>query len=284
MTEVGASAPPSVVGRPAAREAWPVPRPFFLEKWYIDTLLPNGDVLLVYLGRVRILGVWLARVTADLFGADGRTIGAHAVPRRVRTGPDVLDFDAARVDGEELAFELEGLSGRLTFSPRGRAVQPPKPFLARGGRALSWEVEVPDADVSGALSWPGGGCQVFGRGYRDRIAFDFLPWRLPVSSLEWGRAVAGEHAAVWMRAQTPDAVLRYSWIDGTRQAAAESVRLGPDRTLVHTAIADLPGLRAGPLRPLLRRLTRDPVETKWATQAAIFGVSGLAIHERVVWQ
>lgn len=278
------SEPPSVVRRQPAREIRAIPRTFFLEKWYIDTLLPNGDVLLVYLGRVRILGAWLARVTADLFRANGQVIAAHAAARGVRTGPDLLDFDAARLDGKELSFDLEGLSGRLTFSPRGPAVEPPKPFLARGSCALFWEVEVPDADVSGALSWPGGGCQVSGRGYRDRIAFDFLPWRLPVSSLEWGRAVAGEHAAVWMRAETPDGILRYAWLDGTRQTTDDSVILGPARTLVHTAIADLPGLRSGPLRPLLRRLTRDPVETKWAAQAAILGVSGLAIHERVVWQ
>ena len=70
--------------------------------------------------------------------------------------------------------------------------------------------------------------------------------------------------------------------------AASTVRarepaLGPARVLVEGRVADLPGLRFGLLRPLLRRLTRDPREEKWAGPATLAGEPGRGVHERVVW-
>jgi hypothetical protein len=38
------------------------PHRFVLEKWYLDVLAPDGTVLLVYLGWLRLLGLGLARV------------------------------------------------------------------------------------------------------------------------------------------------------------------------------------------------------------------------------
>jgi hypothetical protein len=259
--------------------------PFLLEKWYIDTLMDDGAVLLVYLGRVRLLGVWFSRVTAELFLADGNVVRGYAATRHVTGSGEMLAFGSARIEGANLTFETPGLSGRLAFAARHPAVTLADPFLAKGARKLRWDIEIPDADVRGEVGWPSGSRAIVGRGYRDRVWYDLLPWRFPIRELVWGRAVAGEHAAMWVRATTISGQVVNGWLDGTPAPNARAaVELTASRVLIESAIVDLQGLRTGPLRPLLRRLTGDPVEVKWAAPATIGGAKGVAIHEVVRWR
>jgi len=259
--------------------------PFTLEKWYIDTLMDDGAVLLVYIGRVRLLGVWFSRVTAELFLADGDVVRGGASVRDVSGSEEKLVFGPVRIEGENLTFETPGLSGRLAFAGRHPALALADPFLAEGARQLKWDIEIPDADVTGEVRWPSGGRAVAGRGYRDRVWFDLLPWRFPIRELIWGRAVAGEHAAMWVQATTRTGPVMDGWLDGAPAPEARAaVELGTPRVLVESAVVDLEGLRVGALRPLLRWLTGDPVEVKWAAPATIAGAEGVAIHEVVRWR
>jgi len=258
---------------------------FRLEKWYIDTLMADGTVLLVYLGRTCIAGVWVSRVTAELFMPDGTAVRASAAAGRVSGGEGSLVFGPAKIRGEELTFEMEGFSGRLRFVPRYPPSATTEPFLQRGRRRLTWEIEVPDADVTGELRWPAGRLTVTGRGYRDRVWYDLLPWRFPIRELVWGRAVAGDHAATWVRATTPECVIARGWLDGAPDPQAwDKVTLGESRVIVQSAVADLETLKLGSLRHLVRRLAGDPFETKSVAPATITGANGVAIHEVVRWR
>jgi hypothetical protein len=261
---------------------WPVT----LEKWYLDALLPGGVALLVYLGRLRLAGIELRRVSAELYRpGKAPQRGAAAAPR-CTGGSGRLDFGLARIDGEWLAFETPGLSGELRYSPRYPPIEPRRPFLKSGHRRLLWSVEVPDADVAGRLTWPGGGLRIAGRGYRDRVWTDLLPWRFPIRRLVWGRAAAGRHAAFWVEADTAQGRVAARWLDGAALPADSPwpVRLGAPRVLVESAVADLEGLRLGAVRPLLRRLSGDPFEAKWSAPAVVLGDPGAAVHEVVVWR
>jgi hypothetical protein len=224
-------------------------------------------------------------VTAELFLADGNVVRGDASARDVSGSEEKLVFGPVRIEGENLIFETPGLSGRLTFAARHPAVDLAAPFLAEGARQLKWDIEIPDADVAGEVRWPSGGRAVVGRGYRDRVWFDLLPRRFPIRELVWGRAVAGEHGAMWMQATTRRGRVAEGWLDGAQTSDARAVvELGESRVLVESAVADLEGLRVGVLRPLLRRLTGDPVEVKWAAPATVAGAEGVAIHEVVRWR
>jgi hypothetical protein len=258
--------------------------PFLLEKWYADVLLDDGSVLIVYLAWMRIFGVRLARVRAELHRAGQPPVVGHATARDVKGSEDALAFGPARIEGRTLAWETEGLSGTLRYDPRHPAVTLREPFLESGSRRLLWTVEIPDADVFGELRWPGGAAEIRGRGYRDRVFFDIPPWRFPIRELRWGRAVAGPHACIWNAAVTDVGTIAARWQDG-RIVAAEGAlpELTDTRVIVRTAVADIEGLRLGWLRPLLRRLTRDPRETKSASAARLDGEPGRAVHEVVLW-
>ena len=256
--------------------------PFSLEKWYIDVLLPDGTVLLVYFGRMRLLGVPFARVTAELFRPGEPVIRSDAPATRIEGSEDRLEFGPATIEGECLTFTLPGLRGELRYRPRHAPITLRDPFLTEGDRSLIWNVEIPDSDVEGEVSWPGGAMPLVGRGYRDRVWFDLLPWRFPIQELRWGRAVAQDHAATWVEAQTAKNLVVAGW---SSEAAVVPTRpaLGADRELLSSAVADLEGLRFGWLRPVLRRISGDPREVKWAATAQLSGSEGVAIHEVVRW-
>jgi len=240
-------------------------------------------VLIVYLALARVFGLSLTRVTAELFEADGAVRRGASPARRIRGGADSLVFGPARIDGERLAFATDGLAGELSFRARHAPVEPRAPFLEQQGRRLLWTVEIPDADVAGELIWPGGRRKISGRGYRDRVCFDLPPWRFPIRELQWGRAAGGDASVVWVRATTERETLAFQ-VENGRAGPEAPPPLSDSRVLVDSDVADLEGLRLGPLRPLLRRLTGDPHETKWRAAATLSGQPARAVHETVVWR
>lgn len=270
----------------------PTRLPATVEKWYSDVLLDDGTVILVYFGALTLLGVRLARVTAELFPARGPVVRGSAAVRHIAgEGEDRLRFGPASIVDGHLRFATSGLSGDLVYCPRYLACVPREPFLERGGRALHWAVEIPDADVTGTLEWPGGARSVTGRGYRDRVWFDLPPWSFPIRELAWGRAVAGEHAAMWVRATTDQGSIASSWLDGLaalptgESGLPGGVVLRPGRVFLDADVSALEGLRLGrPMRSLVRRLSGDPHETKWQAPCAIAGEDGVAVHEVVRWR
>ena len=270
---------------PFSRAGFPVA----LEKMYIDALLDDGSVLLLYLGSLAGCGGRVGLVTADLIAPDGWRQAGSARAWRVSADATSLRFGPAMLRGETVQFATPGLAGSLHYRVRAEPVGCTQPVVAEGRRRLWWSVEVPDAEVTGVIAWPDGSSEVHGRGYRDRVWFDFPPGAFPIRRLVWGRAVAGPHAATWMEAATRTGVVRSAWLDGRELAPTGDVRppevgLGPSWQFLDADVVDLPGLGLGGLRPLARRLTGNPHETKWLAPAEIAGHAGCCVHEVVTWR
>lgn len=260
-------------------------------------------MLVVLLAVVRVAGASFGRVTADLARADGAVVRGDAPASRVEGGPGWLRFGPARIESDVLVWSVPGLSGELTVRPRAEAVMMSDRLAAAGPRTLGWTVEVPDADVTGELRWPGGSLSLAGRGYRDRVWTDIPPRRVPFRTLRWGRAVTASHATTWIDAETLAGRLRWRWEDGVvlpgggvPAGAGEGVGNAPDATgvpdlslgerrlLVDAHVADIPSLRLGALRGLLRWLSRDLRQTRWSAPVRWRGEAGWAVHEEVVWR
>jgi hypothetical protein len=256
---------------------------FNLEKWYLDTLLADGGLLLLYAGRIRLFGLSMARFTAELHRPGKQAVRSGAVVRHPRGGDDWLRFGPLRIEKERVTWRTDGFSGDLQFRARAAATVLRTPFLERGGRRIEWTVEVPDADVRGTCHWPGGEASLQGRGYRDRVWFDFLPWRFPIRELLWGRAVTRSHAATWVEARCPDASVRCDWMDGELLESRAPVELASSNPVIQTPVVDVEGLRLGFLRGPLRALSGDPHQTKYLASARIAAETGSAIHEVVSW-
>jgi hypothetical protein len=260
------------------------PGPMRLDKWYHDTLLPDGSILLVYFGSITVGALCFSRVTADLFLPDRRRFSGGAKGKRPVATETGADFGAGGFAADRLWWRTAGLCGEVEFTPRRLGFELRCPFLASGHRSLHWVVEVPDADVRGEVRWPGGSMPVEGRGYRDRVWCDIPLWRLPIRELRWGRAVAGDHASVWVQATGPGGEVAQAWEDGHPVVGASSPPVvEPGRAFLQGRVLDLEGLRLGPLRAPLSRLLRAPHQVKTASAASIGGVEGRAVHEVVTW-
>jgi hypothetical protein len=262
--------------------------PITLDKRYIDVLLPDQTVLLLYIGELKLLHLRAARVMADLYLADGTQIHAAAGVERLQAGRDSLQAGPLEIDGDRLTFYMPALAGQLVYHSRWPACSLREPFLEQRGRRLMWTLEVPDADVEGRLTWPSGRLDVSGRGYRDRVWLNFPLWRFPIRRLDWGRAVAGCHAATWVRAATAGRTVATSWVDGKTLAECQSipasgVALGPYQPFVDTDIVDVLRIRPRAFRTVAHRLLGGIHETKRRGQCLICGHEGVAVHEVVTW-
>ena len=158
------------------------------------------------------------------------------------------------------------------------------PLFRDGRRQLRWIVEVPDAEVEGELEWDSRRLAVSGRGYRDYLALDLLPWRVPLRELRWGRAACGEHARCWASQRLGNGVREGTWSDGSVTPGYEPPPLEHERVIQQGPVADLPVMRIGPLRSILQRLARDPHQTRIVARTTLGGEPGWAVQEVVRWR
>lgn len=259
--------------------------PFTLEKRYFDVLTQDGTLLIVHVAWMRLAGARVGRVIADLLRPRALRLGGVARAGRADEEGGRMSCGAAVLEGNVLAFETPGLSGEIHYAPRHPPVALGAPLLRDGGRRLDWTVDVPDADAEGTLWWPGGSMEIAGRGYADRVWTDLLPWRSPIRELRWGRIAAEEHASVWVQARTRHGEVAAGWADGARAEPRDCHgEVDPGRLVLDGPAAELEDLRLGALRPLLRRLLRDPEEKKWVSTAALRGSRGVAVREHVRWR
>ena len=261
--------------------------PFCSERWTIGALLDDGAVLLLGLGGIRTLGTHWGRISAELYRPGLPVIEGHTPVRVIRGGGNVLQCGPARIDHNRLYFTTPGLSGQLTFSPRYPAARLEETILKDGDRALQWGVEIPDADVRGQLQWPGGALSVSGRGFRDRIYSDLLPWRAHFHAVRWGRTVTPNHAAIWMEGRAPEGTTRVTWCDGaTADSSPPQVAPKSVRPLSGTAEVDpeAEAERLGHLRPLIARLSGKAVEHRQTGTADLHGETGVALLGSVHWE
>lgn len=259
--------------------------PFSLEKWYIGTLLSDGSVLHISLGGPRIMGAPFARVEAELHRPGLPVVRGTARARFLAGGGGVLQCGSARIDHDKLHFETPGLSGQLSFTPRFPPTRLQDTLLQDGERKLQWLVEIPDADVTGRITWPGGSLSVDGRGYRDRFYYDMLPWRTHFKDLKWGRAMTQNNTAIWMEGTTPRGRTRAMWHNGEHsEGARPEVHTESMRVLSKEDVVTLHGAHLGVMRPLLSRLSGQPVEVKQAGVATVGGEGGVALLGSVHWE
>jgi hypothetical protein len=264
----------------ARRHVWP----FSLEKWYIDTILDDGTLLIVILGEMHVLGLHRAGVIADLFFPDGHSVHGHSSAAHIEVENGCVTVGETEMSIGHLIWRTDSLRGELYFSPRSPPAALQDPLITGENRALRWVIEVPDADADGSVTWGDTTLAVRGRGYHDFVSTDLLPWQFPVRELHWGRAVLGEHATVWMAvSRTESGPIRGRWTDGRIYDSAEHPHLEDERTLIDRDVADTPGLHLGPARPILRRLVRDPHQRRWIAHVDSDPHRGWAVGEVLTW-
>ena len=185
-------------------------RLFFFEKWYFDGHTPEGDFFLVYFAPVTLLGQVSAELVICLFPADG---GSYRRSINIRGGLFTRSADRCSASFPGGAFHLAPGSVRFGIAREGVEVDlhyaPTDPswtpfgdgiLLRDGGRSLRWVVPMPRAALKGRVKLGNREVDFDGFGYSDFVQTDIPPWRLPLRTLLWGRALGPDFLLIWNRA------------------------------------------------------------------------------------
>ena len=172
---------------------------FSLQKWYLDVVTRRGDVVILYAARLRwgALGVRYASALED------RADGAH------REGSTRCLDAPTRIEGgvswQNSALDVEGRWFADTCSLSRTLVSQPDGIIR-------WTCHVPRGRASVRV----GDVTYDGLGYVERLHLTIPPWRLPFTTLRWGRHISDRHSLVWIDWR---GTRRRSWVwlDGCEQ-------------------------------------------------------------------
>lgn len=240
---------------------------FRLQKWYLDCVTTEGQLLIVYLARLHWGRLTTAYGATLELAADG-TVRQRQVFRR---------GTLTRI-GDHLVVEHRrlGLLGVWT----GISGTGPQVLHEADGEHLTWESLALTAKVD-AHCRDG---RYTGTGYAEVVTLTVPPWRLPFDNLVWGRFVADDAASgfTWIqwRDAAGDLVLDRTWGHPTdapeplRLAATREVRSGPVMDVLLGRLARLD--QAVPTR--LRSLEEDKRLSRGTLHD---GTAGWVVHEEV---
>jgi hypothetical protein len=254
---------------------------FLLEKWYLDCVTDDGDVLVAYWATMH-LGVLRLRYAACLAGRPGAGLTSRYTLR-----PAAPPAAA----GNELGWNCPRLGVAGTWSLRESGIDR---VLLDGPRGrVRWQCLGPRALATAYV----GGRALSGTGYVERLTMSVPPWRLPFTSLRWGHFHGPGRTLVWIGWR--DGLAR-DWVfdNGVEQpdtsVQGREVSFGSgDRLTIDAGMALRTGaIRHTALRPLRALASviprwRSARETKWLARARLHTatgpVQGWALHEEVSW-
>ena len=254
-----------------------------IEKWYLDSVTPDGAGVVAYTARVNF-GPFALQCSEVLEWPSG---GPSAGSRVALGGPlPTAAPDEIRWQNRALHFEGKWQPGQSGIPPVALYEQP------AGG--ISWTCLCSAGQTTVKI----GGDRRDGLGYAERLVLNLSPGRLPIGELRWGRFIAAEHSFIWIRWQGP---VQGNWCfhDGRRVEAempdlhlltwpGHQLRLDHGIVIRSGRIAETAFKGAGLLRWLLPASVRNLQEIKWCSPGILTSADGRqhhgwSIHEVVVF-
>lgn len=250
-----------------------------LTKWYLDVVAEDGRGAIAYWAELSWHGV---RGRAGSFLTFGP--GEPTIERTVLEpgGPPV--WSDRTLDWGIPSLHLHA---RMDRQGPGSAVR----LLGDDTGTLDWNCVAP----TGMACIDVGGRRFEGLGYAECLRTNVPPWRLPIDSVRWGRALVGDRSLVWIQwtgAAAKELLLVDGHpvpgrihADGLELASGERLVLDPPHVIRRGALAEtLRPIRV--LWPVLPQLLQEAHEVKWLARAHLHSLDGhrhsaWAIHELV---
>ena len=259
---------------------------FHLNKWFLDFVGENGDVMIFYAAKLTWHG-WSASYTSWL-----RYDAASGVRLKSRFSnvqiPQIIDNIITWSDSNF------GISG--TWESLAKIIQT-RIFDSDEG-SLDWKCFQPVSKVQLKIN----DREIAGRGYVEQLILTVPPWKIPMDELRWGRFGSHKYHMVWIELREKDK-RQWLWLNGEKtenciieddhiSIPAKDLVLNLDRavalesekkifTVVEKIIRYIPGFnKVMPLKFLMAD------EFKWLSKGHLQShrrtlASGMAIHELV---
>lgn len=249
-----------------------------LEKWYGDFVI-NGRAQIQYLANLRFGPVTMAYQGKLDNGRSSTT----AVGLRSLALPTVRD--------ESLYWPASGDQPEIIWKGICRRPQ----FLwQEGHQVVVWEPVVLNGEVVLVRQQQ----QQPIRGYAERLILNFMPWRLGLKTLKWGRFCGQRHSLVWVEwlgCSPRKRALLDGKVVALRSVEREGIQTEAGCLLIETpheivneslGLGALRAFRSIPAAAVSRFLAG--VETKWLAHGILESAEGAVdqgtvLYEEVVW-
>lgn len=256
-----------------------------LDKYYLDVVSPDGSGWIGYAACLEGLGVTVAAAS---------TLRWDAAPLPTVTSRRTLRGTLPASNDQGLDWHCGPLELSGWWESPGSGVGPQTLWADEEG-FLRWEALAPFARVNLSL----GRDTITGWGYAERLQLNVVPWRLPITTLRWGRFVAPGTSVIWIGwAHAPPR--HWLWHNGaahhsfaldatTLSWPGGTLLLGPARTLRAGRLGDTVFARWPHLQPSVPARILAWRETKWCRLATLVApgrptTTGWVIHEDVCFQ
>lgn len=156
---------------------------FTLDKWYLDCVSAEGDVLICYAAKLRCGPLKLnygARITKAADAPLVQTQSFSFGRLEEESGAVTWRHDSLKVDGRWAGVATIGQT-LVVDDPSG---------------TIEWQCPVAKGTVEAHVD----GQPIVGTGYVEKLSMTIPPWKLPFTELRWGRYISDDCAdhVVWI--------------------------------------------------------------------------------------
>jgi hypothetical protein len=204
---------------------------FEYEKWFFDVYTSDHAYFIMFISKIDLAGT--TKLYLQMHGSKEQESGAYKKTFHFAARLDILEYsmDVILTRQGKIDFSPETInmtlansdfSIELTYNLKfsGFTQQSEMSIRGRDKASLSWKPVYPNAWVNGSFELQEQFIHCFENetGYSDYVHSTFLPFRIPVKALYWGRTHAPETTLTYSMVQGKSGEMKwgkvYLWHDG----------------------------------------------------------------------
>lgn len=254
---------------------------FQFEKWYMDVVTENAEVLIGYFARLQ----W-GKISLTYNGFIHRNEKGEVVSKN-----SFVKSNSPEWRGPHLDWNPSFLKGNWNMTEA-----PIRSELFRSeDQYIEWNCVMPKAAGKVVI----GNTTIEGLSYAEKMTFNILPWQLPLRELFWGRFLSTDYSVIWIEWRGPQPKL-WIWVNGkphlTGAVSNEEIQTAGLRLTFETKfelrsgrISDTIFKGVQKIMSIFPRSIFQLHENKWCGVANLTlhdrqQIKGTYIHEQVIWQ
>lgn len=162
-----------------------------IKKYYFDGIHNQGNSFILYEARLKIFGFSIP-YSSYMLSENGEFVEKSVLLRsEIGQGNSSFQNEKLKIFGKWQQI-YEGFSEVLLDYAIGK---------------LHWDCRVPKARFQVSINEK----SFEGLGYSELLMMNFSPWKLPISTLKWGRFLSENHTIVWIEWQGTHPLKKVYW-------------------------------------------------------------------------
>ncbi|GIJ94732.1 hypothetical protein CAPN002_19500 [Capnocytophaga stomatis] len=164
---------------------------FRLKKHYFDGIDAQGNAIILYYAELKLFGIKIP-YTSYISSIEG-IIKEKSILQKAKINEKCTSFENKKINVSGSWQTLESSISEI--------------LLSKNNKKLLWNCIIPKARF--LLNF--GDKKLTGFGYCEVLEMNFVPWKLPISVLKWGRFLSENHCIVWIEWQGESPLQKVFW-------------------------------------------------------------------------